>query len=243
MVIHVVTINLKQSDANFLITPGNPSIKLPLNARTTSQFLDEFNLQLAVNGDSFRPWHSNSPLDYYPHQGDPVRPTGFAASRGMIYSNGGDKKPTLFISKNNQARFNNPVGKVYNAISGNLMLVEKGEIASRSLSNISDHHNLPDPRTAIGLDKHNKKMVIVVVDGRQPGYSHGSTLTELAEILIENDIYHGMNLDGGGSTTLVIQNQAGNPEKINSPIDNNIPGRERPIANHLGIYIRSNREN
>ncbi|MDQ2693735.1 MAG: phosphodiester glycosidase family protein, partial [Chloroflexota bacterium] len=79
---------------------------------------------------------------------------------------------------------------------------------------------------------------IVVVDGRQPFYSEGATFVELAEILIEQGAFMAMALDGGGSSTLVVEGENGAPRILNSPIDSLIPGRERPVGNHLGIYIR-----
>ena len=81
-------------------------------------------------------------------------------------------------------------------------------------------------------------MIVIAVDGRQPNYSEGVNLAELAEIAIEYGAYTALNLDGGGSTTLVIEGESGRPELLNSPIDNRIPGRERPVENHLGIYAR-----
>ena len=48
---------------------------------------------------------------------------------------------------------------------------------------------------------------------------------------------YAMNLDGGGSSTMVVEGADGKPRVLNSPIDNHIPGRERPVANHLGFYI------
>jgi len=47
-----------------------------------------------------------------------------------------------------------------------------------------------------------------------------------------------MAMDGGGSSTLVVEDDDGSPIILNTPIDNYIPGRERPVGNHLGIYIR-----
>jgi len=47
-----------------------------------------------------------------------------------------------------------------------------------------------------------------------------------------------MSLDGGGSSTVVIEGKDGKPEILNSPIDIYIPGRERPVGNHLGIYVK-----
>lgn len=231
LVVHVVSVDLRQENLSFLVTPGDPQAELPLKARTTSQFLSEFGVQLAINGDGATPWVSRSLLDYYPHSGDPVAPIGFAASQGTVYAGDTDAEPTLYISRTNQARFNTPPGKVYNAISGNQILVERGKP-------VTGLDETPQPRTAVALDKAGKRLIIIVADGRQPGYSTGVGLAELAEILIAYEAYTAMNLDGGGSSTLVIEGENGKPVRLNTPIDQLIPGRERPVGNHLGIYIR-----
>ncbi len=230
MVIHVVKVNLKEKGLSFLVTPGDPDAELPLKARSTSQFLDEFGLQLAINGDGCTPWRSNGPLDYYPHAGDPVDPIGLAASQGVVYSDFTDAEPVLYLSRNNRLSFNNPGGKIYNAISGNLMLVKNGRPAEGL--DASD----AQPRTAIALNKNNRQMIIVIVDGRQPGYSQGATLAEMAQLLIDFGAHTGMNLDGGGSSTLVVEGENGKPVILNSPVDQNIPGKERVVGNHLGIF-------
>jgi exopolysaccharide biosynthesis protein len=49
---------------------------------------------------------------------------------------------------------------------------------------------------------------------------------------------YAMNLDGGGSSALVVEGPDRLPRVLNSPIDNLIPGRQRPVANHLGIAVR-----
>jgi hypothetical protein len=229
MVIHILTVNLRASGIHFLVTPGNPKAEQPLAASTTSQFLGQFKLQAAVNGDGFTPWRSNTFLDYYPHRGDPVTPIGLAASQGVVYSQPTDAEPALYIGRDNRARFKNPIGGIYNAISGSIMLVEDGKPTA-----LPDEQ--PQPRSAIGLDQRMRQMVIVVVDGRQRSYSEGATLAEMANLLIEFGAYNGMNLDGGGSSTLVAEDSNGRPEVLNRPIDLGIPNRERFIGNQLGIY-------
>ncbi|MBT3390048.1 MAG: phosphodiester glycosidase family protein [Chloroflexi bacterium] len=230
MVIHVIKIDLRAEGIRLLVTPGNPEEELPLKARTTSQFLNNFDLQIAINGDGFEPWHSRTFLDYYPHVGDRVAPIGFAASEEITYSQDTDKEPTLYLAINNGARFNAPTSKIYNAISGNLMLLNKGEP-------IAGLEGSPEPRTAVALDRANRYLIFVVVDGRQPGYSEGATLLELAEIIAYHGGWTAMNLDGGGSSTMVVEGALG-ADVLNSPINNSIPGRERPVGNHLGVYAR-----
>ena len=235
MIAHVLTVDTKARGIEFLITPPDSESEKPLNARTTSQFLDEFNLQIAINGGGFSPWWSHSPADYYPHVGDPVAPTGFTASQGEIYWVAEDSEgtpPALYISRKNVLSFNNQPNNVYSAISGDRMLVLKGEM-------VPDLDNQErDPRTAIGTNRNGRYLYLIVVDGRQPFYSEGATFAELAELLIEQGAHVAMSLDGGGSSTMVLEGDDGKPVILNSPIDRYIPGTERPVGTHFGIYIR-----
>jgi hypothetical protein len=236
MVAHVLSIDTKEKGIEFLVTPPDSEGEQPLNARTTSQFLEEFDLQVAVNGDKFLPWWSRSPADYYPHVGDPVAPSGFTASNGKVYWLGNLEdvgvEPTLYISRRNVLAFNNQPNRVYNAISGDRMIVVKGQ----AVPDLNDKGL--EPRTAIGVNRNGRYLYIVVVDGRQPFYSEGATFADLAELLIDQGVYMGMSLDGGGSSTLVIEGRNGKPVLLNSPIDSYLPGRERPVGNHLGIYVK-----
>lgn len=235
MVAHVITIDTKVSGIGLLVTPPDSRGDMPLKARTTSQFLDEFDVQIAINGDGFSPWWSRSPADHYPHVGDPITPLGFSAFNGNVYWNGENEgdvgiEPTLYISRRNALSFNNRPNNVYSAISGDRMLVEKGGV-------VPDLNNEElNPRTAVGINRNGRYLYIVVVDGRQPFYSEGATFFELAELLKEQGAYFAMSMDGGGSSTLVVQGEDGLPHILNSPIDHYIPGRERPVGNHLGIF-------
>jgi hypothetical protein len=235
MIAHVIVIDTKVNGISFLVTPPDSDGEMPLNARTTSQFLDEFGVQLAVNGDGFEPWWSNSLADYYPHVGEPVTPFGLTASGGEIYTEGIPKElgiaPTLYISRKNGLSFNKRPDRVFQAISGDRMLLQQGNRAEGL--NGADL----DPRTAIGLNKNGRYVILVVVDGRQPFYSEGATFVQLAQLMIDQGAYIAMSFDGGGSSTLVVEGENGEPVILNSPIDNNIPGRERPVANHFGVYI------
>jgi hypothetical protein len=232
MVIHTITIDLKANGIKVLVTPGDPDKDNPLEARTTSEFLEDFGVQLAINGDAFNPWWVLGPL-YYPTSGDGVGVFGFAASNGTIYSEGNERLPTLFIYRNNKASINNRVGKTHNAISGTKMLVQRGEV----LADL-DPEGPIHPRTAVGLNRSGRYLTIIIVDGRQPGFSEGATLREMAQLLKQNRVYIGFNLDGGGSSTLAIEGTNGQPMLVNSPIHQQIPGNERPVANHLGIFAR-----
>ena len=64
MMIHIVTVDLRQPGVSLMVTPGNPKAELPLAARTTAQFLEDFKMQMAINGDGFSPWRANGPSSH-----------------------------------------------------------------------------------------------------------------------------------------------------------------------------------
>jgi hypothetical protein len=235
MIAHVLVIDKKSGKLQFIVTPPDEVEGGVLKARTTSQFLKEFGVQIAINGDGFFPWWSRSPVDYYPHAGDPVTPNGYAASYGDQYADGLQDirpEPTLYISRRNELTFNKPPNKIFHALSGDRMLIQGGEIIS-GLDNVEI-----DPRTAVGTNRNGRFVYLVVVDGRQPFYSEGATFAELAEMLRELGVFYSMSLDGGGSSAMVIEGEDGKPVVLNSPIDSYIPLRERPVANHFGVYVK-----
>lgn len=240
MVIHTLIIDTKTKGLGFFITPPDEdwkNLEHPVSARTTSAFLEEFDLKIAINGDGFRPWWSRGPLDYYPHEGDGVTPNGITASRGNLYSSGNitedsDPIPTLYISRRNEFVFNNPPGKIFNAISGDRMLIKGGLI----VDGLND--SMLHPRTAIGINNNGRWLYFVIVDGRQPFYSQGATYQELAQILLDLGANYAMALDGGGSSAMVMAGEDGKSVLLNSPIDQYIPGHERPVANHIGIFVK-----
>jgi exopolysaccharide biosynthesis protein len=116
-------------------------------------------------------------------------------------------------------------------IGGGPQLIKNGRIeitnaAEKILpSFVSDGH----PRTAIAKLK-SGQILLVTVDGRQPGESIGMSLTMLADLLIEFGAVEAINLDGGGSTTMVIRNKL-----VNKPSD---ATGERPVSDAILLYPR-----
>jgi hypothetical protein len=86
------------------------------------------------------------------------------------------------------------------------------------------------PRTAFGWNSTN--LILVVVDGRQPGKSVGMTFPELADLMAGLGCAEAVNLDGGGSSTFWLTGRV-----RNRPSD----GRERPVANSLILLRREDR--
>lgn len=84
------------------------------------------------------------------------------------------------------------------------------------------------PRTAVGITE-NGKLIFVTVDGRSRRNT-GMTLTELARLMVQLGAREAMNLDGGGSATMVVGGRT-----VNEPSD----GRERPVGSALVILRTS----
>lgn len=80
--------------------------------------------------------------------------------------------------------------------------------------------NKKEPRTLIGSFS-NGDLLLIVIDGRQKGYSNGVTLEEAQDKLLEWSVRDAYNLDGGGSSTFYYDGKV-----LNSPSD----GRERLVA-------------
>ena len=74
------------------------------------------------------------------------------------------------------------------------------------------------------------KFLMITVDGREPGVSVGMTLQELAEYLLNLGAVDAMNLDGGGSTTMVLDGKV-----VNKPSD---PTGERKIGDAIVVTLR-----
>ncbi|MER5260900.1 phosphodiester glycosidase family protein [Actinosynnema sp. NPDC002837] len=111
------------------------------------------------------------------------------------------------------------------AIGGNQLLLEDGEVVAPT--------DPLHPRTAVGFSADGKKMFLLTVDGRQGAYLLGLNLQDVAAILKEMGAHNALNLDGGGSSTLVARTPGAETVTVeNTPSD----GGERPVPNGLALY-------
>jgi hypothetical protein len=113
------------------------------------------------------------------------------------------------------------------AIGGLPRLVRDGNISieSEREGGSPSFTNTRHPRSAIGFNADTSRFFFVTVDGRQPGYSDGMTLRELAAFMRELGCTQALNLDGGGSTTMIVRGKV-----VNRPSD---ATGERAVANAL----------
>jgi exopolysaccharide biosynthesis protein len=83
-----------------------------------------------------------------------------------------------------------------------------------------------NPRTLAGV-RRDGSLLLVTVDGRQPGWSAGATLGEAARLMRALGARDALNLDGGGSTAMTVRG-----ELVNRPSD---PAGERSVSD--GVFV------
>ena len=121
-----------------------------------------------------------------------------------------------------------PWANVPEAVGGGPIIVREGKPVYRSLEGFTtDQLAYRHPRTGVGQTA-DGRILLVAVDGRQPGYSTGLTNFELALTMMRLGCVTASALDAGGSTTMAFDGKL-----LNRPSD---PGGERAVAEALTLF-------
>jgi hypothetical protein len=164
-------------------------------------------------------------------EGTPQDVLGLSVSRGDAYSPAVRSYGALLIAADNTAHIAMPpldARTAHNAVGGFRLLLKNGT----NVGTDGKRH----PRSAAGLSEDGRYLYLVAIDGRQPGYSEGTSTRETGEWMRFIGSYNALNLDGGGSTALVVSDGAGGARALNRPIHRGVPGTQRITANHLGVF-------
>ena len=224
---YAVRVDLRAPGIRFYTAPHQGSLNTV--ASTTSSFLTKFGLQVAVNANFFAPCCNATAED--------KTVLGLAVSDGNIVavpnSIPGQNAGLLITRKNEASIVDNSeqmdLTNVFNAVTGSGIIVQDG-LNVGNQTPFGDGAD-PNPRTSVGLSEDSRFLYIVVIDGRQPGYSIGTKSSETAALMLAFGAWTAINLDGGGSTDLVEDNGHGTFTIVNRPSG----GAERYDANQLGI--------
>ena len=139
---------------------------------------------------------------------------------------------------------------LWNAVSGSAQIITNGARTIPKYSGpppvlnpikgFSDSYSwcsLHKPRTAIGLTRSNKTLVFFTVDGA--GGSAGMTCGEVVELMVRDyGVYNALNLDGGGSTTLAMEDPKTHAGKIMNVSSDNSNGRA--LGSNLADFTSEN---
>lgn len=227
--LHVVLINLSTPGIKFRVTAPAPDGTTPLEK--TVSFTRRSKAQIGINGNFFQALSSTR-----------VKVLGLAASSGRVYSSWSNSyQGGINFSSNRVATFVTPqLGSEpptvpllipYNLVSGLPVLVKNGQNVTVGVANPNEYA----ARSVIGLTQ-NQQLLLFVVDGPRSNVSTGMNQIELADLLINDfKVVHAVNLDGGGSSTLVFCRPT--CAWINVPSSTTFGMGDRPVANNLAIYV------
>jgi len=220
----VMRVDLHDPDIVLYTTPSNGAGECETNRQTCSNFLEQYNLQVAMNANFFS-FDCNYPTTDLKclavSNGDVVSPPGGGACALMVTQ---DNIATIAMTS-----LGMDLADVYTAVGTYYYTDRVNWILYNGQINTDDAEL--NPYSSVGLSQDKRFLYMLVIDGRQSGYSLGCTGTELAEWMKFIGAYNAMQLDGGGSSTMVKDDGSGNAIVLNSPSD----GTERLCGNHLGV--------
>lgn len=117
------------------------------------------------------------------------------------------------------------------AVGGTLLVTDGVNTGATARLEPSARH----PRTAIGVTADGRALIVMVIDGRQPEWSVGVTLPELADMMIEAGADRALALDGGGSSAFVYNPT---PGSAHAPLRNRpSDGAFRPVSTNFGVRL------
>ena len=173
---------------------------------------------IAYNVVSLKGTGDDSLLFYYPTRGaigidrrrqadvawiftDTSRRWPYAFEEMPVVAKGKDTMPLIYDLKNIEWKW----WKMRTAVGGGPVLIHDGRIRITNKEeqlfpdSKSDYH----PRTAMGYTR-DGQLIVLAIQGRTPGVAAGATLEQEARILLSLGCYEALNLDGGGSSCLLV---------------------------------------
>jgi exopolysaccharide biosynthesis protein len=258
--IHVAQIDLRAPGIRFKVSP--PGGNREVVRQSTLDFMKQERAQLAINGHFFLPFPSQDTTAWVIGLGASegrvfsafeIPEQGYAL---VAFA------PAINIDRDNHASIvtYDPAGPdhkrvrekvaLWNVVAGSSQIVTGG-VASVPVYRDDNHFDAElDPggpgdysnakawadvttaRTAIGLSKDQRTLTLFTVDVR--GGSEGMRLSEVADLLIRDfGVFDALNLDGGGSTTMALEDPLRGPVIVNTSSDN---PRGRVVASNLAVF-------
>lgn len=236
--LHAVRVDLSAAGVGVCTDDSNGDRPEETDGCFTTTFLEQKGCQVAINGSPFWPGQKE--------EGGPQNVVGLVVSEGALVSPFDTDKPRFAVVFRDSAdggcraeiAFPGADSSGVRTAIGGFGLVLVGGRPIRDEMTPPDVLDGVHPRTGIGVADEGRTLLLLVVDGRQPGYSEGVTLEELGELFRWLGADHAVNLDGGGTTTMAISGPGGRAELVNQPINGKVIDRQRVSASHLGVFAK-----
>lgn len=235
--VNAVRIDLHRKDLRFMTSgrspewgremPDRPGLPIRVQRQTVRDYLQNarrngIDMLIAVNASPWTPWERP-----WTHR--------YACNLGLVVSDGilvdfPNGRPAFIITKDGKFQIRtvkkgDDISDIQLAVGGFGIILKDGKPAgSKDLQ----------PRTAYGLSADRRYLYLLTLDGRLKGISEGAGTKEAGEWLLHFGAWDGINMDGGGSTTLMTVRKDANGKM--SAVRLNCGVYFRTVANSLGIY-------
>ena len=242
---HIVQVDLTAPGVRVTLSP--PAGSREVIRQTTLEFLRRERAQLAVNAHYFLPFPSDDREAWV---------IGIAASEGRVFSAFESPEqsyalvadaPGLNIDRDNHATIvhrdrSQPDGRhvaepvtLWTTIAGSAQIVTGGAVSIPNL----EWYRAVQARTAAGLSRDGRTLTLFTVDRR--GGSEGMEVGEVAALLIgDYGVWDAINLDGGGSTTLVLEDPVTHVASVVNASSDADPISGRAVGSSLAVFARPN---
>lgn len=228
--LHWMTVDLIDPHVSLHVARGGPDPDGAGPWQTTltlpSTIAKREGFEVTINGDFF--FSKRQPKE--PFKVDQwASVAGPAATDGQTWAASDKPRPCLVIKKTGTItieRLTKAEPDDAQVIAGNVLLVSNGKPVNHP-KDTARH-----PRTVVGLDPGGTRLTILMVDGRRKNVADGMTYAELSREMIHAGCDRALNLDGGGSSILLLR-------QGDKWVTKNLPSEsERPVASVLGIDIK-----
>jgi hypothetical protein len=248
-VVQLLRVDLTDPDLQLFASPPVSNYSLgyyEAAGYTVSNFLMKHDLQVTINANCFYLPGSRDHPSYTTREGTPFSVSGLLISQGQIVSaqESAEDSAVFMFATNNTPTFvptNWPAYSttgIYTAVAGPYTILANGQNIGYKYLGLGGSIHGREPRTAMGVSQDRRYLYLLVVDGRQNGYSEGAYDWQTAAWLMLAGAWDGINLDGGGSTCMVMKDTAGQPLQLNKDSASRSYGRERTVGAHFGVFAK-----
>ena len=224
--VHILRVNLAAGNAEVAVVvapdpdgdgPAEAALTDPLKLASSPGVLAFINTN---PWDSFPDSGGHKNHEWY--EGQSVNITGLAVTKGSVRSPAGGSLISVWADALGRMHIGNaPTNPPpREAVAGWGQIVSNGAVIAR-LAKAPTNGKL-NPVTGLGVDRTGETLWLVVVDGRQTGYSEGLTHYELACLLRDLGCWDGALMDGGGSSIMGLAGTDGQLRVVNSPSDRSL---------------------
>src|SRR5436190_3036316 len=255
-VVNCVRVDLTDPDVQFFTTPRASNYVAELRetySQTVSNFLQVNGLQVAINANFY-----NTAVGYDPiTNGVASQVYGLQICTGSVvsvpdYGPDSNNRSVSMLFTANKSPFlvlaNGPPGTntegIYTSISGYYPVLTNGVILGEALRTLYPDSTIHDihPRTVFGLSENRRYLYLMIIDGRQGAaqftdqtYSDGATDADMGFWLLQFGASDGINMDGGGSSSMYMADCAARPMPLGHSSYTSYH-YERNIGSHFGVY-------